>query len=327
MLINARNVNELFSEMFWTFKTSGIKVDTRNGPALRIATPVLTTVSQPRERVLFNSDRDCNPVFHLLEAVWMIAGRRDVQFPQLFNSRIGQYSDDGNVFNAAYGYRWRHHFGYDQLTRVIELLKSDPTTRQAVVQIWDAGDLSKASKDKACNTQLMFEIQNGKLNLTVINRSNDAYFGYAGANIVHMTFLQELVAAAVGVKLGAYRTFSTNLHLYTELYDSKRFLDMPPQSSDYDYYADGQVIPLPIMLNRDYSGFMRDCERFCESPFVEREYTHPFFEHVAYPMAMISHFRKSKYGTGEGWAAKVKAEDWRRAAFDWIQRRELKKIS
>jgi hypothetical protein len=325
MEIVIRNANQMFSEMFWRFKVSGIEVSTRNGPALRIGEPVLTTVSQPRERVLFHPGRDANPVFHLMESIYMLAGREDVQFPALFNYRISQYSDDGKIFNAAYGRRWRSYFGCDQLVDVIELLKRDSESRQAVVQMWSASDLVKSTKDKACNTQLIFEILHGRLNMTVINRSNDAWFGYAGANIVHMTFLQEFVAQSLKVPLGVYRTFSTNLHLYKELYDSQRFLKSPPQTDHHDHYLSGEVEPLPIMLNADYRGFLTDCERFCENPFLEREYSHPFFEHVAYPMAMISHFRKNKYGTGEGWAAKVQAEDWRRAAFEWIQRRESAK--
>jgi len=328
MEIITRNANTMFEEMFWRFKTSGVKADSRNGPVVRIAEPVLTRVTHPRERVLFYSGRDANPIFHVLESLWMLAGRRDVDFLQQFNSRIGQYSDDGQVFNAAYGYRMRTHFGLDQLRDVIAKLKTDPDTRQAVVQLWDPSDLTKVTLDRACNMQLVFEVLDGKLNMTVINRSNDAWWGYAGANIVHMTIIQEFVALAVGVKLGEYRTFSTNLHLYTELYDANRFLTQPPSSELFDLYADGEVSSLPLMLNGCYLSFLSECEMFCFDPFnLSIKYSHPFIEHVARPLAMISYTRKTGAGTGAGWAEKIKASDWRRAAFDWIHRRELKKQS
>lgn len=325
MDIIAHNANRLFSEMFWRFKVSGVPVETRNGPALRIPEPVLTTVRNPTERVLFHPGRDANPVFHLMESIWMLAGRRDVAFPTQFNSTFGQYSDDGEVYNAAYGYRWRSHFGIDQLAEVINTLRTDRNTRQAVVQMWDAADLSKATKDKACNMSIVFEVFNDRLNMTVINRSNDAWFGYAGANIVHMTFLQEFIAHAVGVPIGVYRTFSTNLHLYTKLYEASQYLVMPPDPNMYDHYASG-VCPLPIMLNGDWRAFLSDCEAFCDDPFNgETNYTHPFFLGVAHPMAMVSRTRKLNAGTGEGCAAKIKAPDWRRAVFEWVQRRESKK--
>jgi hypothetical protein len=141
MEIQVRNVNHAFSEIFWKMKTMGLKPEqTRNGLAYVIAEPVITTYRYPQERVLFHTGRDANPIFHLMESIWMLAGRRDVQFLQHFNSTIGQFSDDGKVFNAAYGYRWRRHFGFDQLEEVIKALRRDPETRQAVIQMWDQDD-------------------------------------------------------------------------------------------------------------------------------------------------------------------------------------------
>jgi len=103
--------------------------------------PVTTTYLRPTERVLFHAGRDANPIFHLMEAIWMLAGRNDVAFLEQFNRTIGQYSDNGEVFNAAYGHRWRKHFGHDQLIEVINLLRKDPKSRQAVIQMWDDKDL------------------------------------------------------------------------------------------------------------------------------------------------------------------------------------------
>jgi hypothetical protein len=327
MEIYTDNANTLFSEMFWRLMASGVHAESRNGPVIKFNEPVLTTVARPLERVLFHEGRDANPVFHLMEAIWMLAGRNDVAFVQQFNSRIGQYSDDGAVFNAAYGHRWRQHFGTDQLVNVIKKLRADPGTRQAVIQMWDADDLMADTKDRPCNMQLIFEINEG-LNMTVINRSNDMWYGYAGANIVHMTMLQELVARAVDVPLGVYRTFSTNLHVYTELYDAESCINSPPSADDFNLYALGYVKPLPLMDNADYEGFLKDCESFCAHPFDEYAiYTHPFFMAVAHPMAMISRVRKSGAGTGQGWAARIKAPDWRVAAMSWINRRELQKQS
>ena len=326
MEITATNANDLFAEMFWRFKVYGDPVKTRNGPALRMPEPVLTQVDLPLERVLFHSGRDANPIFHLLESIWILAGRRDVEFLQQFNSKIGQYSDDGEVFNAAYGHRMRWHFGVDQLTEVIKTLRSDPDSRQAVIQLWDAQDLSKKTRDKACNTQLVFEVYEGRLNMTVFNRSNDAWFGYAGANIVHMTVIQEFVAYAVGVPVGRYRTFSTNLHLYTEMYAAEPLVHRPPSREEYDCYLQGEAAPAPLIVSGSYESFLGECYKVCSEPFnTEHEYLHPFFNHVAVPMAMVSRVRKLKAGDGRGWAAKIRASDWRRAVFDWIERREAVK--
>ena len=327
MELVVRNVNQAFSEIFWKLKVLNLKPEqTRNGPAIVYPELVTTVYKCPAERVLFHGGRDANPIFHLMESIWMLAGRNDVGFLQQFNKRMVEFSDDGKAFNAAYGHRWRKHFAHDQLDEVIKLLRRDPATRQAVVQIWDNADLLKKTKDKACNTQIIFDVRQDRLNMTVFNRSNDIWWGAYGANAVHFSFLQEFVAAATGHRIGVYRQVSNNFHLYTELYDAKQYLVSPPDASHYDYYSQGVVRPAPLMLNGEYKLFLTECEMFCSDPFNERiRYANPFFEYVAKPMAMISRVRKAKGGDGRYYAQNIRAEDWRRAAFEWIDRRDKAK--
>lgn len=333
MELHVRNVNEAFSEIFWNLKSMNLEPQqTRNGPALVIPEPVTTVYRRPCERVLFNQDRDCNPIFHLMESIWMLAGRKDVGFLTLFNKRMVDFSDDGETFNAAYGYRWRKHFGFDQIAEVIKVLSQDPDTRQAVVQIWDSADLGKQTKDKACNTQIIFDRRRGLLNMTVYNRSNDIWWGAYGANAVHFSFLQEFVAHALGVPCGVYRQVSHNLHLYTDLYDAARHIDNPPHPHDGGRYENlggvAGVNPYPIMEDDDWQTFLVECEQFCDDPFGSpSRYAHRFFREVAHPMAMISYTRRHKLGTGHSWANEVRAEDWRLAALNWLAKREQNKMN
>lgn len=322
MEISVRNVNELFSEGLWKLKVCGVEDSSRNGPVIRIMEPVLVTLEKPQERVMFNGERDCNPVFHLLESIHILAGRRDVAFLKQFNQNIDQFSDDGVTFNAAYGYRMRHHFGRDQLVEVIQILKADPASRQAVIQLWDSDDLSRKTLDKCCNTQLIFDITGGRVNLTVFNRSNDFVWGHAGANAVHFSFLLEFVARALNKPIGKMRTISNNLHFYKNLYPKfNQLLECPPDSNDYDAYAQG-VKPYPLIDHPVAETFLTDCEWFCEDPFTGITYRNSFFMDVAHPMAMVSKVRKEKTGTGTYWANCIQAQDWRIATQDWIERRE-----
>jgi len=161
--------------------------------------------------------------------------------------------------------------------------------------------------------------------MTVFNRSNDIWWGAYGANAVHFSFLQEFVAAALSMHVGVYRQMSNNLHLYTELYDIGNYLSVPPNAKEYDYYLTGVVRPKPILLNSEYKLFLFECELFCQDPFNERiRYANPFFWQVAHPLAMISKMRKTGAGDGKYYAAKIQADDWRRAAFEWIDRRDKK---
>ena len=326
MEINAINVNELFTDTLWRFKVAGKLVETRNGKAYRINEPVLTIIQEPTERVLFFQERDANPIFHLMESIWMLAGRDDVLFLKQFNSTIGQFSDDGVRFNAAYGYRMRKHFGFDQLNEVIKHLKEDPNSRQAVIQLWDSSDFNKSTKDKACNTQLIFAINDGRLDITINNRSNDFWWGACGANPVHFSVIQEFVAVALELPVGRYYSISNNLHLYTELYNAMPYMENPPIAENFDHYSSGVVQPRKL-----YEGsselFLHECEEFCKDPFSNQGYINEFFTYVAHPMAMVSHERKYKISDGRAWADKIIASDWKLATHLYIANREKKNVS
>jgi thymidylate synthase len=324
MEIAAINVNDLFVEGLWRFKTCGVLNQTRNGEVYRIDEPVLTKIQNPTERVLFHGGRDANPIFHLMESIWILAGRNDVAFLQNFNSNIGQFSDDGVRFNAPYGHRMRRQFGFDQLKEIIDLIKHTPNTRQAVMQLWDTSDFNKSTLDKACNTSVMFSVVDGKLDMMITNRSNDFWWGYCGANPVHFSIIQEFVAIALGIPVGMYYTVSNNLHLYTKLYNALPLMLQPPTSSeDFDYYSTGAVQPMDLYYD-DWESFLEECEVFCEAPLAYYDYKHEFFRHVARPMAYVSYDRKNKISDGTVYANQIMASDWKTAVQQWIMRRESK---
>ena len=225
-VINAENVNDALDQGLRLIKAEGVAVPSRNGMTLELPAPVTTVYKNPAQRVLVSSARDANPFFHLMESLWILAGREDVKFLGEFNKRMVDFSDDGEVFNAPYGHRMRNHFPsiyhgettLDQLKTVINILRSDPNSRQAVVQIWDSKDLAPEinTKDKACNMSIVFRIRNQRLDMTVYNRSNDMIWGAYGANVVQFSMIQEYVAASLGVNMGTYSQVSNSFHVYTE---------------------------------------------------------------------------------------------------------------
>ncbi len=215
--IIARNVHQALPEVMYLLATQGIRRDSRNGPVLKVPGPVSICYEKPQERVMFWPERDANPFFHLLESLWMLTGRNDVKFVADIVPRMATFSDDGETLNAAYGFRWRGHFGFDQLPK-IALALMDRYNRRQVLQIWDAvGDLGSISKDLPCNTQVYFSrTDTGALDMTVTNRSNDAVWGCLGANAVHFSMLQEYLAVMIGCPVGKYWQVTNNLHLYLE---------------------------------------------------------------------------------------------------------------
>jgi hypothetical protein len=249
----------------------------------------------------------------------MMAGQNDVKWIEQFNSRMRQYAEDDGKVNGSYGHRWLEHWG-NQLNVVIARLRDDSTTRQAVLAMWDPHwDLFPAKKnDRPCNTHIYFRVVKGHLNMTVCNRSNDMMWGMFGANVVHMTMLHELVAQATGISLGVYRVFTNNLHTYTKMAGYPDCLDAI-DADEHDIYHLACSYPL-LARNEDYVVFLRDARRFVAGNFGELETR--WFNEVAKPMYDAYMERKNKQGSGLEHIRRIRAEDWRMACAQWVNRKD-----
>jgi len=320
-VINVRNVNSAFSEGMWQLKVMGRVEQTRNGEALAFQVPVTTVYRMPEERVLFDWRRDANPFFHLAEALWMLAGSDLVDFVGQFASQMFEYSDDGETIHGAYGYRWRHRFGVDQLWNAIKLLRNDRTTRRCVIGIYDPRvDAMYTGKDLPCNTMVHFRVQPGNyLDMTVSNRSNDMVWGAYGANAVHFSVLQEFIARAAGLRVGAYCQVSNNLHLYKHHY---HFATSPP-AYEFELYnrPECRFIPL-LQVSEKPEAFIEDCEQLVIEGAEYNPFQTYFFKRVVEPM-LIAHVAH-KAGDEKGALDNIERMDqcdWKVAADNWLRRR------
>lgn len=196
------------------------------------------SISDPVQRWVISRTPPINPAFALAEVVWILAGRDDSRFLNYFNSRLPKYAGATLTYPGAYGFRLRHHHGIDQLTRAYEALRKNPTTRQVVLQIWDANvDLpdmsgSPASADVPCNITSVLKIRKGKLEWLQIMRSNDLMLGLP-YNLVQFTSLQEILAGWLGVKVGSYNHITDSLHVYssvTQWLDNSKSLETAPNT-------------------------------------------------------------------------------------------------
>lgn len=304
-----------------------VSESSRAGEVMRIDEPVLIRYDKPKQRVLYNPGRDANPFFHLYEALWMLAGRNDVESLAYYNSKIGEVaSDDGTTFNGAYGYRWRHAFQegggieLDQLTHIIGQLRSDPGSRRIVLAMWSPElDLIATTKDKCCNTHAYFAIRNGRLDMTVCNRSNDLIWGLLGANYVHFTILQEWLAAAVGVPVGIYYHFTNNLHVYQSTWKPESYIGQGYQEAPYKHWG---WQPFPLVAHNAFQ-FRQECEILVQSKDYTYDYSEPFINQVAIPMLLAFDSHKvRRYGDAYESLKKVASPDWKSAGHEWIRLRE-----
>jgi len=328
-----RNVHQALAEGAYQLLNFGVEASSRNGPVKVMPVPLTTAYLRPQERVLFHPERDANPFFHLFEALWMLHGDNDVAFPKMFNSKFDAYSDDGVTFNAAYGHRWRKHFGRDQLKLIIDALDKDPTCRRQVLGMWDPRhDLGLQSKDLPCNTQAYFQVDmDGKLQMMVTNRSNDLIWGAYGANAVHFSFLQEYVAQSLGREMGIYYQVSFNTHYYVDTHSQlvQALADkapQPPQQYTCPYSSGAVSVTVPLMSlprgrwDRELDTFMKLRDKV--------SYTDPFFQHVAVPLyrayMAFKSTRATRFEEAYREIGQCAAQDWMVACKEWMTRRELR---
>ena len=298
------NIDDLYSETLWLIQNHHILEETRGGPVMSLDVPTCWALTNPRNRVLINPVRDANPFFHVMEFVWFMSGSKEMGWISQFSKNYPNYGTGP----GSYGYRWRGHFGYDQLDTVIRLLKTEPNTRRAVLTMYDA-ESDYNGVDVPCNTHIYFRVLNGKLDMTVLNRSNDIIWGALGANVVHMTMLHELIAFGAGIPLGTYRAFSNNAHVY---------LNLPNRERMFDYKETDLIVEQcrPILREGErWQDFLQECEKFVDPGYVEKyEMENEWLREVAAPIRFNFALRYMKY--------EVKCPAWRKACELWLERRK-----
>ncbi len=302
-VIQCRNVCEALPAGMSHLKAVGKIEDSRAGRVLVAPTPVTTIYERPIERVLFSRKRNANPYFHLFEALWMLAGRRDAAFLNTFIHDFGdRFAEPDGRIHDAYGYRWREHFSFlDQLKIIIHILREDPNSRQAVLEMWDPViDLGVPKlKTRPCNVVAFFRIRDERLNMTVCCRSNDIIFGCYGANAVHFSILQEYIATSLGMEVGKYYQVSSDYHAYLTEFD--KYVDADLNDNRYPMEMSSLV--------DDPDSFLDEVEGLLKGYMPV--YKNRFLAETAWPL--LYNYKERKY------IHPVAAQDWRMASQEWLK--------
>jgi thymidylate synthase len=181
--------------------------------------PAALEITNPQDRWVFSREPALSVAFALVEVIGIVNARRDSHYLNYFNPTLPRYAGKGPTFHGAYGYRLRSNFQFDQLKRAVDVLVSSPSSRQVVLQIWDAqldmphSDGRPRAEDIPCNVCSMLKVRNGKLCWTQVMRSNDLFRG-SPYNFVQFTTLQEIISGWLDLALGPYVHVSDSLHIY-----------------------------------------------------------------------------------------------------------------
>jgi hypothetical protein len=331
-VIEANNIREALPLAVDYLMNYGVREQSRLGEVLAAPTPMAIRYHYPKQHVLLNPIRDANPFFHLMEAMWMLAGREDGAFLDHYIKDFSKRFGNGGIIIDAYGYRWRHGLLFDQLDEIVTQLGHNPETRQCVLQMWGAHItpdlLSKFNKP--CNLVATFRIWNEKLDITVFNRSNDLIWGCCGANAVHFPILQEYIASRLGREIGEYWQISTNLHLYQ---DHIKMMDKRIGAeggelcdhlrSDNVYERTQLLMTHPLVFDKELNETMGWIDDIHQNKEIYRDnISNRFLCDVVLPMASAHQCYKNKdYDNAYNHMALVTAGDWHTAGRQWLDRR------
>ena len=212
-MLKFKTANDAFHDLYWRIKADGI-----NFADTKALFNVGFEIQEPRANAILNSTVKRNWSIEYAEAEWQwyLSGDRNIarlgklygKVPAIWKRMADA---EGNV-NSNYGWQWNRN---GQLDKVIGQLQNNPDTRQAAISIYDGKEMRDYSYDTPCTYAVQFTILNNKLNMSVVMRSNDLWYGFCNDQY-QFSNLQKLVAYETEYDVGTYYHFAHNLHLYND---------------------------------------------------------------------------------------------------------------
>lgn len=192
------------------------------------------------------------------ELAWMLQGTKDISFMKKYSKIWDKFTDDENLneIKTAYGYRWRHAFGTDQVENILNKLKTDPSSRQQVLMSWDPRvDNVVPAKNIPCPFTAVIGIVGGKLNVHLSVRSNDCVIGLPYDALVY-TLLGNAFANELKVPVGDLFYSIANAHIY-----ESHLTTIDPLLAKHDAIYG---TPYKINLKHSVSDIMKDPDFYVE---------------------------------------------------------------
>ncbi|MEE7492241.1 thymidylate synthase [Methylobacterium oryzae] len=216
MLVTSRNISFATVESIGALMDTGKEVTVGKDRTKELIHQV-TVLERPLERFLFVPERRNDVFAQIAEALWVAAGRNDIEWLSRYLHRAAEFSQDGGrTWQGAYGPRLRRwsHAGIDQVAHVKRILSEDPASRRAVMSLFDPETDLTGTADIPCNNWLSWIVRDGRLHLAVAVRSNDVMWGFSGANAFEWSVLHEMLAHWLGVAVGSQTWIASSFHVY-----------------------------------------------------------------------------------------------------------------
>lgn len=157
------------------------------------------------------------------ELIWFLTGDTNVRYLQENGVRIwNEWADENGDLGPVYGSQWRSWLGadgktVDQISEVIEQIKTNPDSRRLIVSAWNVAEIPKM-KLPPCHAFFQFYVANGELSCQLYQRSADVFLGVP-FNIASYAALTMMIAQVTDLKPGDFVHTLGDAHLYSNHMD------------------------------------------------------------------------------------------------------------
>ncbi|MBI3053751.1 MAG: thymidylate synthase [Betaproteobacteria bacterium] len=160
------------------------------------------------------------------ELLWFLKGETSVKYLQDNGVTIwNEWADAQGNLGPVYGYQWRswpaadgRHI--DQISQVLEQIRTNPDSRRMIVSAWNVADLDKMAL-MPCHAFFQFYVAGGRLSCQLYQRSADLFLGVP-FNIASYALLTMMIAQVCGLGLGDFVHTFGDTHLYLNHLDQAR---------------------------------------------------------------------------------------------------------
>jgi thymidylate synthase len=151
------------------------------------------------------------------ELLWFLKGQTNIKYLSDHGVRIwNEWADPSGELGPIYGSQWRSwksaNGTSDQISDVINQIKTNPDSRRLLVSAWNVGELDKMAL-QPCHVLFQFYVVNKRLSCQLYQRSADVFLGLP-FNIASYSLLTHIIAQQCGVQAKEFIWVGGDVHLY-----------------------------------------------------------------------------------------------------------------
>jgi thymidylate synthase len=160
------------------------------------------------------------------ELLWFLRGDTNVKYLHDHGVTIwDEWADANGDLGPVYGYQWRSWptaggEQIDQISRVVDTIRSNPDSRRMIVSAWNVGELHEM-RLPPCHLLFQFYVAGGRLSCQLYQRSADVFLGVP-FNIASYALLTMMMAQVTGLEPGDFVHTLGDAHLYSNHLEQAR---------------------------------------------------------------------------------------------------------